>query len=114
MTYRDLRRRYLAGASLSTLATVEGVSPNSIARKLRLMGVTVRDRGGSQRKLAACLPQVFNLYYDSGLTAAQVGAALGVSESTVLRTLQWGGLGIRRPGPPVSAKRRRDTDRDTQ
>lgn len=80
MTYRDLRRRYLADASLSALATAEGVSPNSIARKLRLMGVTVRDRRGSRRRLAACLPQVFDLYYDRGLTAAQVGVALGVSE----------------------------------
>ena len=108
MTWAEIRRRYLAGASAQDLADDAGVARNTVILRLRAMGVKIRGRGGNRRQgLKGYIPAVLRLYYDQGMSAAEVGKALGRCEATVLRTLRRVGLGIRRRGIPAPATKRR-------
>lgn len=100
-----LVREYLAGATIPELATSHDCGTRTIRLRLLAAGVTLRDdrRGhsGGHNKPDAITPaeiaEAIRLY-QSGLTARQVGAALGRSESGIHRVLVDAEVTMRKSG----------------
>jgi DNA-directed RNA polymerase specialized sigma24 family protein len=93
---------YEAGKTVKELAASFGIDRNTVSRRLRQAGVTVRPRGltDDQAAEAVCL-------YEAGWSSGRLAEKFGVSADTVLKNLRQGGVAIRpwRGGP--AAKRTR-------
>jgi hypothetical protein len=91
--------RRLTSAQISDLT---GISARTVRDRLRACGVPMRTRGAFNREDRATISQCLlaHLYVQERLTAAQVGAVLGVSRKAVLRAAHEEGLPVRIGGPP--------------
>jgi hypothetical protein len=92
--------RRLTSAQISDLT---GIPARTVRDRLRACSVPMRTRRAFNREdratISPCL--LAHLYVQERLTAAQVGAVLGVSRKAVLRAAHEEGLPVRIGGPPA-------------
>ncbi|HEY1700191.1 MAG TPA: winged helix-turn-helix transcriptional regulator [Trebonia sp.] len=100
-TPRRIRELY-ENSRLSSreVAEILGLPERTVRERLRMYGVTARTRGGWNREDRTTVPAdvLTTLYLEDGMTAAEVGAHLGVSANTVLRSAHTFGLPVRAGG----------------
>jgi len=82
------------------IATATGVPERTIRDRLRRDGIQIRSRGGWNREDRRTLPEgeLRELYEQLGMTANEVGAVVGASRSTVLRSAHALGIPVRLGG----------------
>lgn len=79
---------YRAGASLTRLAKAEGVSPQTLAARLRSKGVVIRGRG------RPCVPPGMSWLKealklrDHGFTQVEIAARIGITRQAVSQAFQ--------------------------
>jgi hypothetical protein len=87
------------------IAAVTGVPPRTVRDRLRRYGVRARSRGGWNREDRRIVSaEILHVLYEQlGMTAAEVGAVIGASRTTVLRSAHDLGVAVRTGGAvPVS------------
>lgn len=91
-----------AKLSSPEIEALTGISARSVRRRLATHGVPMRTKGGFNRedRVAISAGLLAQMYLRLGLTAAEVGAALGLSRRVVLRSAHDEGLPVRLGGPP--------------
>jgi hypothetical protein len=101
--YRQLR------LSCAEISVVTGVPARTVRDRLVASGVRMRTRGGSNREDRTVLDpaRLAVMYLQAGLTAGEIGQALGVSRRLVLRTAHDEGFPVRVGGPPPPGARPR-------
>ncbi len=89
-----------AKLSSREIAAVTGIPQRTVRDRLRRYGVRARSRGGWNREDRRTVPAEIlrELYEKLGLTAAEVGASIGASRSTVLRSAHDLGVAVRTGG----------------
>jgi len=89
-----------ARLSSREIAAVTGMPQRTVSERLRRYGVRARSRGGWNREDRRIVPAEIlrELYEQLGLTAAEVGAVIGASRSTVLRSAHDLGVAVRTGG----------------
>jgi hypothetical protein len=89
-----------ARLSSREIAAVTGMPHRTVSDRLRRYGVRARSRGGWNREDRRIVPAEIlrELYEQLGLTAAEVGAVIGASRSTVLRSAHDLGVAVRTGG----------------
>ena len=89
-----------AGLSSREIAAVTGVPQRTVRDRLHRYGVQIRSRGGWNREDRRMVSAeiLHELYEQLGLTAAEVGAVIGASRSTVLRSAHDLGVAVRTGG----------------
>jgi hypothetical protein len=94
--YRQLR------LSCAEISVVTGVPARTVRDRLVASGVRMRTRGGSNREDRTVLDpaRLAVMYLRAGLTADEIGQALGVSRHLVLRAAHDEGFPVRVGGPP--------------
>lgn len=94
--FNDFAKRYEAGESSKTIAASYGVTPITVLRHLRRLGVDIRKPGsmGAPRKLGGKEREVLALYSE-GVPARTIAKNLGVNEATVTSELHRHGAVIR-------------------
>lgn len=78
----EMARRYADGETLESLSGFFGVCRESIASRIRALGIEVRARGNRARRTADTIQQIRKLR-DLGFSWAQVGSQLGYSHGHV-------------------------------
>ena len=113
MTLAEMKRRYEAGETLAQIARVAGCVPSTVRRSLvTVLGMQLRKRGGKNQwpwitkaqKLER-RDRIVDLYYEHGLTCAEIGRLIGRSHQTVWAALCAVGL-PRRPAHGGDPRRR--------
>jgi len=87
------------------IAAITGVPQRTVRDRLRQYGIRVRSRGGWNREDRRMVPAEIlrELYEQLGMTAAEVGAVIGASRKTVLRSAHELGVAVRTGGAvPIS------------
>jgi hypothetical protein len=89
-----------AGLSSREVAALLGMPERTVRERLHRYGIRARTRGGDSREDRTTVPAnlLRILYVDRGLSAAEVGARLGVSVNTVLRSAHALGVPVRAGG----------------
>lgn len=97
--YRELR------LSCAEISAVTGVPARTVRDRLVASGIRMRTRGQSNREDRTVLDpaRLAVMYLQVGLTAEEIGKALGVSRRLVLRTAHDEGFPVRVGGPPPAA-----------
>jgi DNA-directed RNA polymerase specialized sigma24 family protein len=91
---------YEAGRTVKELAASFGIDRNTVSRRLRQAGITMRRRGltNDQAAEAVCL-------YEAGWSSGRLAETFGVSADNVLRALRRADVAIRpRRGGPTSKR----------
>jgi hypothetical protein len=88
--------------SSTQIADMTGIPARTIRDRLRASGVLMRSRGRCNRedRTVIDLDKLAELYLRAGLSADEVGQALGVSRLVVLRSAHDEGLPVRIGGTP--------------
>jgi hypothetical protein len=95
----------VCGLSSRQIAEITGLPERTVRDRLRRYGVRARSRGGWNREDRRTVPTetLRDLYERLGLTADEVGALIGTSRQTVLRSAHALGIPVRVGGAvPVS------------
>jgi len=87
----------IARLSSRQIAAITGVPERTVRDRLRRYGVQARSRGGWNREDRRTVPAetLRHLYEQLGMTASEVGALIGASRSTVLRSAHDLGVPVR-------------------
>lgn len=93
----DLRRRYEAGESASSIAVSLGVAHSTVTGHLRLAGVAIRSGSEAMRARHGLTVDVEELVrrYRAGESTPVLAAALGISSATVYVHLRAAGVQLR-------------------
>ena len=94
-----LAERYEAGASLSRLALVYGVSPSTVRRRLKRQGVVMRG-SGEHNGIPLPVADIVRRY-GAGEGTPVLGRAYEVSTNTIVRRLHVAGVKLRPRGAPL-------------
>ena len=91
--------------SCAEISAVTGVPARTVRDRLVASGVRMRTRGWPNREDRTVLDpaRLAVMYLQVGLTAEEIGKALGVSRHLVLRTAHDEGFPVRVGGPPPAA-----------
>lgn len=96
----ELVNGYRDGKSTTKLAANYGLSPKTVARRLRAAGVELRPSGGRWCSWKLLDDGLMARRYLEGESTTQLAARFGVSAPTIARHLKAAGVELRPPGYP--------------
>ena len=90
----------VARLSSRQIAAITGVPERTVRDRLRRYGIQARSRGGWNREDRRTVPAetLRRLYWQLGMTAAEVGRLIGASRTTILRSAHDLGVPVRAGG----------------
>jgi len=93
----EVCRRYQNGESAVAIAAGIGFNKSSILRCLKRNGISRRSNSEAHGGLDKTLEPLACSYYLSGLSCKEIGAKLGVSQTTIGKVLAHNGVALRPP-----------------